>query len=69
MKNLGALSLPTRSGWMVEWYNKEVHTTKNGKVIRHISSFESTSLESVEAKAEQMKKDGYEVIGISECIF
>lgn len=67
MKSL--LMLPTRSGWMVSWYTGKVTTTKRGKVIRHRDSFESTSKEKVEAKAEELRKNGFEIDCITECIF
>lgn len=64
-----SLALPTRSGWTVEWYTGKTITFRNGKIHRLTDIFESTSKASVEAKAEMLRQDGYEVIGIYECIF
>lgn len=63
-----SLTLPTRSGWIVEWFTGNT-ITHRGKVIKLCDSFESTSKQKVEAKAEELKRKGFEVIGISECIF
>ena len=72
-------ALPTREGWSVNWYTGEVRPkirkdrkTGEKKVVgelRFKDSFVSTSKEEVEAKAEELKKKGFEVIGIYECIF
>ena len=72
------LALPTRVGWEVTWYTGEVspktRKMKDGtrKVVGEIrwkSEFASTSKAEVEAKAEELKRQGFEVIDICECIF
>lgn len=72
------LTLPTRNGWTVSWYTGEVRPRtrkmKDGTrrvigEIRMMDSFESTSREEVEKKAEEIKAAGYEIEMITECIF
>ena len=72
------LTLPTRNGWMVSWYTGEVRpkyrkmkdgTRKVIGEIRFTNSFESTSKEAVEKKAEEIRAAGYEIEMIAECIF
>lgn len=72
------LALPTREGWTVDWYTGETSprtrkmkdgTRKVVGTIRWQKSYYSTSKADVEAKAEELKKQGFEVIGIYECIF
>ena len=74
----GMLYLPSTAGWMVSWYTGEVRDrTRKGKdgsrsvvgQIRLTDSFQSTSKEKVEAKAEELRRAGYEIEGIYECIF
>lgn len=66
---MGRIALPTTSGWMVDWYTGKTVVTKKGETLRFKDSYESTSKEKVEAKAEELKRNGFEVIGIYECIF
>ncbi len=70
---MSMLILPTTSGWSVEWYTGEIRTFYKGtpweKQVRMKNSFETTSKARAEAKAEEMRKQGYEIIGIYECIF
>lgn len=59
------LNLPTRSGWMVEWETGKV--SKKG--VKFTDIYESTSKEKVEAKKEELEKQGFVIKGIYECIF
>lgn len=67
------LTLPTTSGWTVEWETGEIKTIKykNGRTreIRMHSDFCSTSREAVERKAEELRSKGYKGVWITECIF
>ena len=67
------LALPSRSGWMVSWYTGKESTIKykNGrqKTIRWKDNFTHQRKEVVEAKAEGLRKAGYEIEYITECIF
>ena len=67
------ITLPTNSGWMVEWYTGEVRTIRyrNGRTVdqKVKDSFESTSKEKVDDKIKELKENGLEVIGVYECCF
>jgi len=67
------ITLPTTSGWMVEWYTGEVRTIRyrNGRTVdqKVKNSFESTSKEKVDNKIKELKENGLEVIGVYECCF
>ncbi len=67
------LTLPTTSGWMVEWYTGEVRTIhyRNGRTVdqKVKDSFESTSKEEIDDKVKELKENGFEVIGVYECCF
>lgn len=67
------IALPTNSGWMVEWYTGEVRTIhyRNGRTIdqKVKTSFESKSKAEIDQKVEELKEDGFEVIGVYECCF
>lgn len=60
------LTMPTRRGWTVEWETGEI-SKRTGKPLK--DSFESTSIKEVEAKQREMKKKGYKVLEIMQCIF
>lgn len=65
--------IPSTCGWRVEWFTGEekVITRKNGsqKVIRFADSFKSRSKAEVEAKAEELRRQGFEPSEITECIW
>ena len=63
------LTLPTRNGWIVSWFTGETCTTRNGNIRRKTKDFMSTSKDEVEAKAKELKEQGFEIEYISECIF
>lgn len=72
------IALPTREGWMVSWYTGKVapktRKRKDGtkKVVGEIrfqDTYISRSKKQVEAKAKELAEQGYEVIGICECIY
>ena len=67
------LTMPTRNGFMLEWYTGEIKELKykNGKTktIRCKGEFTNKSKEIVEAKKAELEKAGVEIIGIYECIF
>ena len=67
------ITLPTTSGWMVEWYTGEVRTIHydNGRTVdRKVkTSFESKSKEEIDCKAKELEKEGFEIVGIYECCF
>lgn len=67
------ITLPTNSGWMVEWYTGEVRTIRyrNGRTVdqKVKDSFESTSKEKVDDKVKELKESGFEIIGVYECCF
>lgn len=62
------ISLPTRQGWLVEWYSGKSITVR-GKTIRLKDTFETTDRAKAEQKAEDLKAKGFEIAGIYECIF
>lgn len=65
--------IPSTCGWRVEWFTGEekVITRKNGsqKVVRLADSFKSRSKAEVEAKAEELRRQGFEPSKITECIW
>ncbi len=74
---MGYFDLPTKCVWDVEYYTGVVKTTvkcRDGvarplkKPIRLKASCYCKTREQAEAKAEELRKDGYEVIGICEAI-
>jgi len=64
---------PSTCGWKVSWFTGEekVITRRDGsqKVIRFADDFRSKSKAEVEAKAEELKKQGFEPSAIVECIW
>lgn len=74
---MGYFDLPTKCVWDVEYYTGVVKTTvkcRDGvvrplkKPIRLKASCYFKTKEQAEAKAAELRKDGYEVIGICEAI-
>ena len=72
------IALPTTEGWMVTWYTGKTRpktrkrrdgTRKVVGEIRFKDSYISTSKSKVEAKAKELAEQGFEVIGVCECIF
>lgn len=63
------ITMPTNIGWSVDWYTGKTRTKANGEIVRYKDTFESTSREKVEAKVEELKKQGFEIAEIYECIF
>ena len=69
------ISLPTRKGYMVSWYNgktieqKSRRTGEVYKVTRCTSSWITPSKEAAEKKAQELKKQGIELEGVHECFY
>lgn len=66
---MSGLRLPTTAGYGFDYYNGKTITDKKGNVRRCKSCFEHRSKEVVEAKAKELKSQGFEVLDIYECIF
>ena len=74
---MGAFDLPTREGYVVYWYNGKVIDRKRkikGEVkvigqIRCQDEWYTKSKQAAEAKAEELKKQGFEIAGIYECFY
>lgn len=74
---MGAFDLPTREGYMVCWYTGKVIDRKRKikgevKVIgqtRCQGQWCTQSKRAAEAKAEELKKQGFEIAGIYECFY
>ena len=60
------LTMPTRNGFTVMWESRYV-SKRTGKPLK--DSFESESMREVELKQMEMKKKGYKVSAIMQCIF
>ena len=67
------IRVPSTCGWRVAWFTGEekVIIRKNGtkSVIRYAEDFRSKSKAEVEAKAEELRRQGLEPSEISECIW
>lgn len=67
------IRIPSTCGWRVSWFTGEekIITRKDGskKVIRYADDFRSKSKAEVEAKAEELRKQGFEPSEIAECIW
>ena len=68
-QNFTPFALPTHKGWCVDWENGKTITKQSGKIIRCKSSYETTDKAKAEAKAAELRADGYQGVTICECIF
>lgn len=67
------IRIPSTCGWRVSWFTGEekIITRKDGskKVVRYADDFKSKSKAEVEAKAEELKRQGFKPSEIIECIW
>ena len=67
------IKVPDTCGWRVAWFTGEekVIVRKDGskKAIRYADDFRSKSKAEVEAKAKELREQGFEPSEISECIW
>lgn len=67
------IRIPSVCGWRISWFTGEekVITRRDGsqKVVRYADDFKSKSKAEVEAKAEELRRQGFEPSEISECIW
>jgi len=67
------IRVPSTCGWRVSWFTGEekIITRKDGtkKVIRVADDFTSKSKAEVEAKAKQLREQGFEPSEVHECIW
>lgn len=62
---MNMIALPTRSGYYVMWDTGK--RMKSGRAIT--KSYESRDKAKVEAKTEEVKKQGLKVVASGECFF
>lgn len=62
---MNMIALPTRRGYYVMWDTGR--RMKSGRVITE--SYESRDKAKVEAKTEEVKKQGFKVVASGECFF
>ena len=67
------IRIPSVCGWKVSWFTGEekVITRRDGsqKVVRFADDFRSRSRAEVEAKAQELRQQGFELSEIVECIW
>lgn len=70
------LVMPTHKGWSVTWETGEMILNhkgepmkRNGKVVMKHNSYETTDRARAEAKAKEMRAQGFKNVTIYECIF
>ena len=67
------IRIPSVCGWRISWFTGEekVITRRDGsqKVVRYADDFRSKSKAEVEAKAKELRKQGFEPNEIAECIW
>lgn len=67
------IRLPSTCGWSVSWFTGEEKTItrRNGskKTIPVANHFRSKSRPEVEAKAEELRRQGFKTSDIIECIW
>lgn len=70
---ISMIRCPSTCGWKVSWFTGEEKTItrKDGskKVIRYTDDFRSRSKAEVEAKAEELRKQGFKPSEICECVW